>query len=38
MSDGTQYDELQNSLVDCQEDALEEYGIPLDCWQAAPRF
>jgi hypothetical protein len=35
MSDGTQYDYLQNSIMDCQEFALEEFSIPLSCWQAA---
>jgi hypothetical protein len=28
---GASYDELQNSLAICQENALEEYGIPLHC-------
>lgn len=36
LPDGTSFDELQNSLASCQEDALEEYGTPLHCWQAAP--
>ena len=36
LPDGSQYDELQNSLLHCQEIALEEYGIPLNCWQVAP--
>jgi hypothetical protein len=36
LPDGTSFDELQDSIAMCQEDALEEYGIPLHCWQAAP--
>jgi hypothetical protein len=36
LPDGTSYDELQDSLAICQENALEEYGIPLNYWQAAP--
>jgi hypothetical protein len=36
MGDGTQYDYLQNTILDCQEFALEEFAIPLSCWQAAP--
>ena len=36
MPDGTQYDYLQNTLLDCQEFALEELSIPLNRWQNAP--
>jgi len=36
LADGTQYDYLQKSVLDCQEFALEEFGIPLNCWQKAP--
>gem|GEM_PF-6134133 len=36
MPDGTQYDYLQNTILDCQEFALEEFEIPLNCWQTAP--
>ncbi len=36
LPDGTSFDELQNFIATCQEDAREEYGIPLHCWQAAP--
>nr|GFD37808.1 hypothetical protein [Tanacetum cinerariifolium] len=35
LADGTHYDYLQNSVLDCQEFALEEFGIPLNCWQEA---
>jgi hypothetical protein len=35
LPDGAQYDYLQNTLLDCQEFALEEFGIPVHCWQNA---
>jgi hypothetical protein len=36
LPDGTSYDELQDTVLDCLENAAEDYGIPLNCWQAAP--
>ncbi len=35
LPDGTQYDYLQNSVLDCQEFALEECGVPMDHWRAS---
>lgn len=32
---GVQYDYLQNTLLDCQEFALEAFGIPTNSWQKA---
>jgi hypothetical protein len=31
MNDGTQYDYLQTTILDCQEFALEEFGVPIAC-------
>jgi len=32
ISDGRQFDYLQNSIVDCQEFALEEFNVPILNW------
>ncbi|OUJ71358.1 hypothetical protein BXP70_21605 [Hymenobacter crusticola] len=29
----TVWDDLQNSILDCQEIALEDFGVPLDAWR-----
>ena len=36
MPNDRQYDALQNSVLDCLQNAEEEYGIPLSYWQNAP--
>lgn len=35
LPDGVQHDYLQNTLLDCQKFALEEFGIPTSSWQNA---